>query len=165
MQDPESGRPVDCDTLLEDCVEPGCGGVALPEGSETTPVVLCSNPSSLPEFTQTSPVAPPPGPCVVPAGPGTDRVAQLPPLECSCVVHSLPGVYLANSVALTTAAEWWASPPTPRGWGTAWLAPSTLFPRLGPTFSNSVCGDPWYHLHICYTCCSFSGLVFGFRTP
>jgi len=80
LQDPESGRPVDLDTLSEDCVEPGCGGVALPEGSETTPVVLCSNPSSLPEFTQTSPVAPSPTPCVVTVGPGTYPVSQSPNL-------------------------------------------------------------------------------------
>jgi len=43
--------------------------------------------------------------------------------------------------------------------------PECPFPRCGPPSSNIVCDDPWYHPHICYTSCSFSKLLVGFRTP
>jgi len=174
-----SGTPPCCFTFFrEDCVEPCCGNLSLPEGSETTPVVLCSTPSSLPEFTHTSLVAPPPGPCEATAGPVTDTVAQSPKgsettpvVPCSnpsslpeftqtyvvapppgpCVVTAGPGTDpVALSLSHTSGrflcgpfVAWGlcgkqcgiddsrrrcASPATSRMWGTAWLAPSTLFP-------------------------------------
>jgi len=43
--------------------------------------------------------------CVGRAGPGTDLDTEAPPPECSAVDRSLPGVYLANPVILTAAAE------------------------------------------------------------
>jgi len=122
----------------EDCVEPGCGNLSLPEGSETTPVVLCSTPSSLPEFTHTSLVAPPPRPCEVTAGPGTDPVALSPPLEYSCEAHSLPGVYLANRVLLMTAADGGRALPPRDGGVQPGSPPVPSYPDLDPP-SQTMC--------------------------
>jgi len=41
----------------------------------------------------------------------------------------------------------------------------SLSPGCGPTFSFTVCDDPWYHLRICYTCCSFPKWRLGPVTP
>jgi len=73
---------------------------------------------SLSEVPLTSPAAPPPDP--------------VPPVDCSGVDHSLPGVYLANPVVSTAAAESGQALPPCGGGVQPGLPPAPSAPNVDP---------------------------------